>query len=254
MDLGLRGKTVLVTGGQAGMGAGFSKGFAGEGANVIVNYIAGEADAVCLAKEIEEGYGVKASAVYGDVTDEGDIESALTFADEAFGGVDILVNNAGIWPTTDIMDMSKGEWDKVIDVNLSGAFLFSRSVCRRLISRGKPGHIVNIGSKSGISVSSAGHAHYASSKGGVIMFTKALAREMIKEKIVVNAVIPGMVETPLNEKQRKDPQMYQYYVDRLPSGKFSRPEDIANAVIFLASDKAFFTSGCIMDVTGGMLL
>lgn len=254
MDLGLADKTVLITGGSMGMGAVFAEFFAKEGANLVINYIIQPETAQELQKKLVDEYHVRAISVCADVTDEGQVDALIRMAVEEFGKLDVLVNNAGIWPTTDFLDISLEEWKKVIDVNLTGAFICSKAACRQFVKQGNGGHIVNINSKSGISVTSGGHAHYASSKGGITLLTKAVAREVSQYGIIVNCVVPGMVATTMNEKERSDPKMLEYYLKRLPMGRFSKPEDIANAVLFLASDKAYFTTGSIFDVTGGLLL
>jgi NAD(P)-dependent dehydrogenase (short-subunit alcohol dehydrogenase family) len=254
MDLNLKNKTVLVTGGSMGMGAAFVEGFAKEGCNVVINYIVQPEQAEGFAKKIRDTYHVGALAVYTDITDEIQVAEMIAKIEKEFGRLDVLVNNAGIWPTQDFLDIPLADWKKVIEVNLTGAFICTQAACRQMIKQGGGGHIVNINSKSGISVTSGGHAHYVSSKGGITMLTKAAAREMSGHGIIVNCVIPGMVATPMNEAERNDPKMLEYYLNRLPLKKFSNPEDIANMVVFLASDKAFHTAGAIVDVTGGMLL
>ncbi len=254
MDLNLKNKTALVTGGSMGMGAAFVEGFAKEGCNVVINYIVQPEQAEEFAKKIRDTYHVGALAVYSDITDENQVAEMIAKIEEEFGRLDVLVNNAGIWPTQDFLDIPLADWKKVIEVNLTGAFICTQAACRQMIKQGGGGHIVNINSKSGISVTSGGHAHYVSSKGGITMLTKAAAREMSGHGIIVNCVIPGMVATPMNEAERNDPKMLEYYLNRLPLKKFSNPEDIANMVVFLASDKAFHTAGAIVDVTGGMLL
>jgi 3-oxoacyl-[acyl-carrier protein] reductase len=254
MDLGLRGVTAVITGGSTGMGMAFSERFASEGANVAINYIVGPDEAKALAKRLGDEYGVRAIAVYADVSDEAQVESMMQEIHEEFSRIDILVNNAGVWPTDDLMDISVDNWRRVIDINLNGAFICGRAAARYMIKSERGGHIVNIGSKSGISVSSGGHAHYATSKGGVTLLTKSMARELTGRGVIVNCVIPGMVATPMNQDKRDDPQMNEYYIKRLPMGRFSQPEDIAGAVAFMASHRAEFTAGSIFDITGGLLL
>lgn len=254
MDLNLKGKVAMVTGGSTGMGAGFIRAFAEEGCDVVINYIVDPIQAIDFSKEIAETYGVRAIAVKADISSEEEVTDLYSTIISKLGRFDILVNSAGLWPTNDFMNISFSEWDKVMKVNINGAFLCSKMACAQFLKQGTGGHIINIGSKSGVSCTSGGHAHYVTSKGATVMFTKALAREMTPHGIIVNCVIPGMVATPMNEKQRSDPNMLEYYNKRLLSGKWSHPSDIANAVVFLASDRAFFTAGSIFDVTGGMLL
>lgn len=254
MDLHLANKTVLVTGGSMGMGAAFVEAFAKEASNVVINYIVQPELAEEFAQRIRDTYHVGALAVYADVTDEEQVKAMIEKIVGEFGHLDVLVNNAGIWPTTPFLEIGIAEWKKVIDVNLNGAFICTQAACKQMIKQGRGGHIVNINSKSGISVTSGGHAHYVTSKGGITLLTKAAAREVSGEGIIVNCVVPGMVATPMNEAERNDPRMLEYYLNRLPLKKFSDPEDIANMVVFLASDKAYHTAGAIVDVTGGLLL
>ena len=254
MDLNLANKTVVVTGSSMGMGAAFIEAFAREGSNVVINYIVDPGQAKVFEQKIRDTYHVGALAIEADVTDEKSVDDMMERIVGEYGRLDVLVNNAGVWPTQNFMDISLDDWKKVMDVNLNGAFICTKAACRQFMKQGGGGHIVNINSKSGISVTSGGHAHYAVSKGGITMLTKAVAREVSGEGIVVNCVVPGMVATPMNQSERNDPKMMEYYLNRLPQKRFSDPADIANAVAFLASDKAFFTAGSIFDVTGGLLL
>jgi 3-oxoacyl-[acyl-carrier protein] reductase len=167
--------------------------------------------------------------------------------------MDILVNNAGIWPTDDIKDMADEKWRKVLDVNLTGPFLFSKRFANYLIENKRKGNIINITSKSALSYTTKGHAHYASSKAGLVMLTKALAREYTAYGVNVTGVAPGMIRTPMNTKQLADGGE-ERYLKRIPVGKISEPRDVAYTVAFLASEKSEFITGTIIDATGGMLI
>lgn len=254
MDLDLNGKTVLVTGGGSGLGAGICEVFAQEGANVMVNFIVNEPEVLQFAKSLDHRFDGRHMAVYGDVTKAGDIDKMIQAAEKEYGKLDILVNSAGIWPTTLIEDMSDDEWRKVIDVNLTGPFMFGKRACVYYKEKGIRGRVVNIISKSAFSVSSPAHAHYVSSKGGLVLLTKALAREFSQYGIIVNGVAPGMVRTPLNEDKLSQKEILESYVARIPSGRVSTAREIGYAVAFLASDKADFINGTCIDVTGGMLI
>ena len=254
MDLDLSGKTVLVTGGGAGLGAGICEVFAQEGANLMVNYIINEEDVNQFARSLGERYGGKHIAVYGDITNADDIEKMIDLAVREYGHLDIVVNNAGIWPTTLIDDMKDEEWRKVIDVNLTGPFMLSKRACRHYKENKLRGRIVNIVSKSGFMVNTEAHAHYVSAKGGLVLLTKALAREYSKYGIIVNGVTPGMVRTPLNEDKLSNPEILASYVERIPSGRVSTAQEVGYTVAFLASNKADFINGTCVDVTGGMLI
>lgn len=254
MDLELSGKTVLVTGGGAGLGAGICEVFAQEGANLMVNYIINEEEVRQFAASLGERFGGKHIAVYGDITNADDIERMIDTAVREYGHLDVVVNNAGIWPTTLVDDMSDEEWRKVIDVNLTGPFMLSKRACKHYKDNGLRGRIVNIVSKSGFMVNTEAHAHYVSAKGGLVLLTKALAREFSKFGIIVNGVTPGMVRTPLNEDKLSNPEILASYESRIPSGRVSTAQEVGYTVAFLSSRKADFINGTCVDVTGGMLI
>jgi len=254
MDLGLKGKTVIVTGGGAGLGAGICEVFAQEGANVIVNYIVDEPGVLKFVDSLGERFGGTHCAMYADVTKAADVDKMIADAVAKYGRLDIVVNNAGIWPTTLIENMSDEEWRKVIDVNLTGPFIVSKRACVYYKNAGIRGRIVNITSKSGIAVNTEGHAHYVSAKGGLVLLTKAFAREFSKYGIIVNGVIPGMIRTPINEDKLSKPEILASYVERIPSGRISTAQEVGYTVAFIASEKADFINGACVDVTGGMLI
>jgi len=254
MDLGLKGKTVLVTGGGAGLGAGICEVFAQEGANIMVNYIVNEAEVQQFVKTLGNRFGGKHMAIYGDVTNAEDIEKMIEKAKTEYGHLDVVVNNAGVWPTTLIENMSDNEWKKVIDVNLTGPFMLSKRACVYYKEAGVRGRVVNIISKSAFAVNTEAHAHYVSAKGGLVLLTKALAREFSKYGVIVNGVTPGMVRTPLNEDKLSNPEILASYVERIPSGRISTAQEVGYTVAFLASNKADFINGACVDVTGGMLI
>jgi len=254
MDLNLKGKVAIVTGGGSGLGAGISESLAREGVDVIVNYIVDEENVIKFVDELNRTYNTRSIAMYGDITKASDIENILKSAELAYGRIDILVNNAGIWPTTPVTEISDEEWDRVIKINLNGPFYFSKRFVNYLLKAGRPGNIVNTLSKSGFAVSSPGHAHYASAKGGLNLFTKALAREVSAHGIIVCGIAPGMVRTPLNVSTLSDPEMMRKYMERIPVGKMSDAKDIGALVAFLVSDKSYLFAGSLIDVTGGMLI
>ena len=254
MDLNLKGKTAIITGGNTGIGSGICEVLAGEGMNIIVNYIVGAPEALAFARKLTEQFGTKCIAAYGDITNGDDIDAIFEQAEKEFGHVDVLVNNAGIWPTTPIEVMPDSEWKKVIDVNLNGTYLFSKRACMHFIKHGVEGHIVNMSSKSGFAVTSPDHAHYATAKGALTLMVKAMAREFTPKGITINGVAPGMVCTPFNEDKLSQPEWLKYYQDRIPVGRISTAHEVAYAVAFLASEKARFITGAIVDVTGGMLI
>ncbi len=254
MDLNLKGKTVIVTGGGAGLGAGICEVFAQEGSNVIVNYIVDEPDVLKFVDSLGDRFGGTHTAIYGDVTKAEDMDNMIEKAVEKYGYLDIIVNNAGIWPTTLLENMSDEEWRKVIDIDLTGPFVLSKRACIYYKDAGIRGRVVNITSKSGFAVNTEGHAHYVSAKGGLVLLTKALAREFSQYGIIVNGVIPGMVRTPINEDKLSKPEILASYVERIPSGRISTAQEVGYTVAFLASNKADFINGTCVDVTGGMLI
>ena len=254
MELNLKGKTAIITGGTTGLGAGVCEVLAEEGMNIIANYLFDEEGSLKFAKELGEKSGTKCVAMYGDIAKGEDIDKIFEQAEKEFGQVDVLINNAGIWPTTPIEKMDDSEWKKVVDINLNGTFMFSKRMIQHFLKHDVKGHIVNISSKSGFTVSSPDHAHYVATKGALNLMTKAFAREFSRNGIVVNGVAPGMVRTPLNEDKLSQEKWMKYYEDRIPVGRVSSAREVAYTIAFLASEKAMYISGAIVDVTGGMLI
>src|SRR5208337_1961264 len=239
MDLGLKGKTALVTGGGTGIGAGICEALAQEGVNVGVNWIVGEDEVAAFAEDLSKKYGTDCRAFYADISKAEDLDAIVKDVIAAYGHIDILVNNAGIWPTENILDMSDRNWEKVIDINLNGPFMLCKRVAQHMVSSEINGSIINLSSKSGITYTTAGHAHYASAKAAINMMTKTLARELLPHGIRTNAIAPGMVRTPINEDKWTDPELKKSYETRIPSGRFAQPVEIGYTVAFLASEKSF---------------
>ena len=254
MELGLKGKCAVVTGGNTGLGAGICDVLAEEGMNIVINYLLLPEDAEKLADDLKKKYGVKCLPFKADVTKADEIDALYEAIEEKFGHADLLVNNAGIWPTTEVTEMDDDEWRKVIDINLTGPFIFSKRAINHYIKHDVKGHIVCVSSKSGFAVTSPGHAHYATAKGGINLMVKSLAREVSKKGIIVNGIAPGMVRTPLNEDKLSQEKWIKYYEERIPVGRISSAREVAYTVAFLASDKGMYISGAIVDVTGGMLI
>ncbi|MGA2975147.1 MAG: SDR family oxidoreductase [Spirochaetia bacterium] len=254
MDLGLKGKVALVTGGGTGIGAGICEALAQEGVNVGINWIVGKEEVTAYAVALSKKYGTDCRPFYADVSKPEDLDAMMKGLVAAYGHVDILVNNAGIWPTENILDMPDRNWEKVIAINLNGPFMLCKRVARHMVDAGIKGSIINLSSKSGITYNTAGHAHYASAKAAIIMMTKTLARELLPYGIRANAIAPGMVRTPINEDKWSDPELKKAYEERIPSGRFALPVEIGYTVAFLASEKSFNIMGTCLDVTGGMLI
>ncbi len=252
MDLNLRGKVAIVTGGGSGLGAAISELFAQEGVNVVVNYIVDEVRVLKFVENLNKKYGTRSIALYGDITNPTDIDNIIAKVVGEYERLDILVNNAGVWPTAFVKDMSDEEWERVVRINLTGPFLFSKRVVNRMIALKRGGRIINIVSQAAFHGSTSGHAHYAAAKGGLVTFTVSLAREVAQYGINVTAVAPGMMRTPMSAEALS--QREQEYLKRIPLGRVAEPEEVANVVVFLASEKASYITGATIDVTGGMLM
>lgn len=252
MDLKLKGKTAIVTGGNSGLGASICEVLAQEGANVIINYLFNPDDADALAEKLLATYGIKAATAKGDITVAEDIDSNIETAIRETGRLDILVNCAGVWPTDYVRDMPDEAWEKTVRINLTGPFMYSKRAVNHFIKNQVKGKIINIVSQAAFRGSTSGHAHYAAAKGGLVAFTVSLAREVAKYGINVTAVAPGMMRTPMNEKALAERE--QEYMERIPLGRISDPSEVACAIAFLASEKADYITGATLDVTGGMLM
>lgn len=252
MDLNLKGKVALVTGGSRGLGKAICLSLAAEGAKVAVNYRRTADKAQAVVDRIKTEYGVEAIAVAGDVAKEADVLSIFRKVEEKFSKIDILVNNAAVCPTCQVKDMSEEMWTETINVNLTGTFLTSREFVKRLLEAGRVGRIVNIVSQAAFRGSTTGHAPYDASKGGIVSFTIALAREVAQKGIAVNAVAPGLILTEMVAKVLKENE--QKYLSRIPLHRIAEPEEVADVVTFLASERAGYMTGATVDVTGGMLM
>lgn len=252
MNLNLKGKVAIVTGGGSGLGAAISELFAQEGVNVVVNYIVDEVKVLKFVEGLNKKYGTRSIALYGDITNPVDIDNIIAKVNGEYESLDILVNNAGVWPTAFVKDMSDEDWEKVVRINLTGPFLFSKRVVKRMIAAKRGGRIINVVSQAAFHGSTSGHAHYAAAKGGLVTFSISLAREVAPYGINVTAVAPGMMRTPMNKKELTERE--DKYLERIPLGRIAEPEEVANVVVFLASEKAGYITGATIDVTGGMLM
>ncbi len=244
----LEGKVAIISGGARGMGAAEAKLFAREGAKVIICDVL-EDEGRQTEAEINE-VGGDAVFVKLDVTSQDEWENAVNTAIERFGKLDILVNNAGIIVQSTIEDMTVELWDKVMDVNAKGVFLGTKTAIPHMKEAGG-GSIVNISSNSGIVGQDNVNAGYNASKGAVRIFTKAAAVQYAKENIRVNSIHPGPIATPMTAEGRADPERVALTLDRTPLGRYGEPEEVANAVLFLASDEASYVTGSEIVVDGG---
>ena len=244
----LEGKAALITGGAQGIGRAIALLFAREGARVAVSDInlekAGE-----TCREIES-QGGEALAIGGNVADPRGAEAMVEQAAERFGGLDILVNNAGITRDGVLLRMKEEDWDAVMAVNLKGAFHCTKAVLRFFLKR-KEGVIINIASVTG-QMGNAGQANYAASKAGLIGFTKSVAREYASRNIRVNAVAPGFIDTAMSQAiPQKDRELL---IRQIPLERLGKAEDVAEAVLFLASPSAAYITGQVLNVNGGMYM
>jgi NAD(P)-dependent dehydrogenase (short-subunit alcohol dehydrogenase family) len=255
--ISLAGKTAVVTGGARGIGSAIARRLAEAGANVVVADVDAAA-AVQTAKEIAAG-GATGAAATGrglDVTSGDDIAAAADAAVDEHGSLDIWVNNAGIYPSRPLLDMTEDDWDRVLDVNLRGAFIGSREAARRMVAGGSGGVIVNIASVSGYR-GRKGLAHYSSSKHGLRGLTRSLAVELGPQGIRALGIAPTMVVTPGTEAaaaQVRTADMHSVDVySQLPLGRPGVPDDIARVVLFCASDLASFMTGSTLAVDAGQM-
>lgn len=240
--------TVVVTGGAAGIGKGIALAFGRAGARVVVNYIADLAEAEAVVEAIREAGG-EAVALEADISDYAQAETLVQKTMETYGQVDILINNAGITRDHLMLKMDEKMFDDVIAVNLKGTWNMCKHVTRPMLKQ-KSGVIINMASVVGL-IGNAGQANYVASKAGVIGLTKTLAKEFGKKNVRVNAVAPGFIETRMTESL--PPVVKEQYKAQIPLNRFGSVEDIVEAVLFLASDKASYITGQIINVNGGMI-
>lgn len=245
--MSLKNKTAIVTGARRGIGKGIALALAKEGCNVVVSDI-DEKDCEAVAEEARK-LGPKALAVRCDVSKKEDVEKLFAKAVEEFGQLDILVNNAGIFPFVPFAQMKEEDWDKVMDVNLKSIFLCSKEAAKILPEGGR---IVNISSIAAF-VGFEGLVHYCATKGAINSMIRALALELAPKKITVNAVAPGAIVTPGASVATTEESKKQT-IATIPLSRMGEPKDIANAVVFLASEKAGYITGQTIIVDGGWTL
>jgi len=256
----LHGQAALVTGGTTGIGRACAEALAAAGADVCVNYHDHPDRAREVAATLAERFGVRARAVAGDVSCEADVEGMFATTVDALGRLDILVSNAGIQADSAFTDMSLQQWQRVIEVNLTGAFLCARAAVRQFLrqqprperSRAR-GKIVFTSSVHQI-IPWSGHANYAASKGGLELLMKTIAQELAPQKIRINAVAPGAIKTDINRTAWETAAAQQELCRLIPYGRVGETADIGPAVAWLVSDAADYISGTTLVIDGGMLL
>ena len=255
----LEGQTAIVTGASSGIGKAIVLELGKAGANVVVNYVSGPEKAEAVAAQIESA-GSHAVTVRADVSKEADVLAMFAMAKDEFGTVDILVNNAGLQMDAPFHEMTLAQWQKVIDVNLTGQFLCAREAVREFKSRGvRPevscaaGKIICISSVHEV-IPWAGHVNYATSKGGVMLMMKSIAQEVAPWRIRVNSIAPGAIRTPINTAAWDTPEHYAELLKLIPYKRIGEPEEIGRAVAWMASDDADYIHGITLFVDGGMTL
>ena len=245
----LVGRRALVTGASRGIGREIARAFALEGADVIINYRSSEREAEELALDLER-LGTDTWTFPADVSDLGQVQTMHDITRRSVGPIDVLVNNAGVNVDRMFKKMDRGAWDSVISTNLTGAYNTTRVFLDDLVASGR-GRIINITSIVG-QMGNIGQVNYAASKAGVIGMTKALAKELARHTVTVNAIAPGFIETDM---VRGIPEpVKQKILETIPMRRFGLPEEVAHAAAFLASDHAAYITGHVMNVNGGMYL
>jgi len=248
----LKGKVAIITGARRGMGKSHALALTKAGAKVVVVDISLE-DCQKVVKEIEKAKG-EAIAVKCDVTKKEEVEKMVEAAVKKWGRVDILVNNAGICQFKPFLELTEEEWDRTLDINLKGYFLCAQAAAKVMVKQ-KSGVIINIASvamgQQGIGFPNI--AHYCASKGGIVGMTEALAVELAPFNIRINAVSPGMIETPMIDPIKQDPKAIEGILARVPLRRVGKPEEVSNLVLFLASDASSYMTGSTVVIDGGWL-
>lgn len=255
----LAGQIAIVTGASSGIGKAVAIELGKAGASVVVNYGHDAQGAQeCVTAIVEEGS--RAIAVQADVSKEAEVQSMFAAAKKEYGTVDILVSNAGLQVDAPLIDMTLAQWQKVIDVNLTGQFLCAREAVREFRARGvRPeiscaaGKIICMSSVHEV-IPWAGHVNYASSKGGVMLMMKSIAQEVAPWRIRVNSVAPGAIRTPINTQAWDTPEHYAALLKLIPYKRIGEPDDVGRAVAWLASDDADYIHGTTLFIDGGMTL
>lgn len=243
----LKDRVAIVTGGARGIGKKISQAFLEEGASVYIFDVNQEEGARTVG-EFQSAYDNKVNFLKVDITDEKGVEQSIKKIIEAEGRIDILVNNAGITRDNLILRMSLEDWKKVIDINLTGAFICSKHTVKYMVKK-RSGKIINISSIVGVH-GNAGQSNYSSSKAGIIGFTKTLARELAGRNILVNAIAPGYIETEMTEKLSD--KIKEKLMEQIPTGRLGSVDDVAKTALFLASDDSNYITGTVINLDGGM--
>ncbi|MFW5998338.1 MAG: 3-oxoacyl-[acyl-carrier-protein] reductase [Halanaerobiaceae bacterium] len=247
----LNDKTAVITGSSRGIGATTAIKLAEAGCNIVINYpFPAEKDNAKSVKNKINNMGQQAITVEADISNLDDAKKLMEKAKDEFNQIDILINNAGITRDNLLLRMKEKEWDQVLEVNLKGVFNSTKAVTRIMMKQ-RSGKIINIASIVGI-IGNAGQSNYSASKAGVIGFTKSIARELSSRNITANAVAPGFIKSHMTEELSD--KVKQEMLDSIPLNKFGSQEDVANLILFLASDKSNYINGQVINVDGGMVM
>jgi glucose 1-dehydrogenase len=250
-EMALARKVAVVTGSSQGIGQSIAERLARDGASIVIDYHR-HAEGAEQTRELVKAAGSKSCVVKADLSSVKGVELLIAEALKAFGNIDILVNNAGIEKRKDFWEVTEQEYDAVMDLNLKGAFFATQTVVRHLLETKRPGKIINISSVHE-ELPFPHFASYCMSKGGLKMMTRDLAIELAPFGITVNSVAPGAIETPINRALLNDPAKLNQLLAKIPLNRLGQPHDVADAVAFLASDKADYITGTTLFVDGGLL-
>lgn len=256
-DKKLAGQIAIVTGANSGIGEGVAISLGEAGANVIVNYVVNPDAANVIVDKIKS-FGSNAVAIKADVSKEDQVMNMFVQTIQQFGTIDILVNNAGLQRDAKLHEMTLAQWQLVIDINLTGQFLCSREAIKEFLRRGVVpersvacGKIICMSSVHEM-IPWAGHANYATSKGGIKMLMQTMAQEYGRQKIRVNSICPGAIKTPINTTAWSTPEAYNSLMNLIPYNRIGVPEDIGKLAVFLASDDSDYITGASIFIDGGM--
>jgi NAD(P)-dependent dehydrogenase (short-subunit alcohol dehydrogenase family) len=245
------GKTALITGAQQGIGRAMALAFAAAGADIAINWLDDQQATQGIANEIQR-HGRRAFPIKADMARIEEVREMVSAVERELGPIDILINNAAVFPRVAFLDMTEGDWDHVLTINLKGACFCAQFVAKAMAAAGRPGGIINIASGAAFRSSPRG-VHYVASKGAVVSMTRAMALELAPYHIRVNAIAPGLTDTAQPRYGSSEAELAEA-ARAIPLGRMAQPEDIANAAVFLASDKAGFVTGQTVHVNGGSYL